>query len=913
MKLKKQLGLLFFLVLPAMAFNGLAAAGEPVRSSQHYVFSPAAAGAAGIGSQIYSPFEGSIYNPAILGMHERMAGGLGYAYSPELSGYWAHTVFPGSLGGLGISAAWFNNPAADGQSLQNFGFVNLGYGKYITRSLLLGFYLRPAFGNSGSSFLGAGFDFGLAYVSHANIRLGGGFGLFNPSFYLLPRNLFVFSEAENAPGISVHTGFQSMFWQNKQMSLAAYFEVSGADSFTEMPLHTGLEYRYGFLQLRGGYIFRSNDYLFSGATAGIGTDFQFESGSLALQYGVVLPYMSREDLYHYISISGSYGKIDREPPEVNIKAVPSAFSPDTNGSQDYTYFEIEVSDDSPIRSWQLTIIDSEGRPVRTFANDTRVADESLGVSEIFSTFFTRKEYLVVPAKIRWDGTRDRVQISKTEEPESANQKLPNGVYNYRFEVEDERGNRAPAKTGFVEIDTVAPSALIHNDDLLFSPNNDGALDEFVVLHEPVAEENDTWVITIATEDNKTVFQEKYSGKMLPDRFAWDGKDNRGNDVKEGIYTYTLSGKDNAGNFYEKKITGIQLDRARINASIKLSATGISPNEDGIADTVTITPGLTETGGLQSYRVIITEKPPTDDLKGIKIIREYKGTTAEELAKPVVWDGITADGGLALDNRYYVQLRARFNTGTKPVSFARKIQVDTLPPDAGAESDVYLFSPDGDGKKEEQVFRLEIEDHSEIKNFQLNIYEVQFDEKDVKKRFIFKTYKGESEYPEKIFWDGKSNSGHLVESATLYEYELTATDIYGNTGKSSTGRFETDILVMPTDRGLKIRLSNIHFAHGSAELTKKATDLLDRLAGTLLRYASYRIRVEGHTDDIGTEVYNMKLSEKRARSVMDYLITKGINKDMLSYQGRGELYPLLPNTSWYNRSRNRRVEFLLIKD
>ena len=76
--------------------------------------------------------------------------------------------------------------------------------------------------------------------------------------------------------------------------------------------------------------------------------------------------------------------------------------------------------------------------------------------------------------------------------------------------------------------------------------------------------------------------------------------------------------------------------------------------------------------------------------------------------------------------------------------------------------------------------------------------------------------------------------------------------------------------------------------------------------------SYDVLIEGHTDDIGKEEYNLDLSERRARSVHDYLVSRGIRIDRLKYVGMGETVPLYPNDSDENRRRNRRVEFMLIK-
>lgn len=72
-----------------------------------------------------------------------------------------------------------------------------------------------------------------------------------------------------------------------------------------------------------------------------------------------------------------------------------------------------------------------------------------------------------------------------------------------------------------------------------------------------------------------------------------------------------------------------------------------------------------------------------------------------------------------------------------------------------------------------------------------------------------------------------------------------------------------------------------------------------------------IRIDGHTDDVGGEAYNLKLSERRARAVVDYLSAQGVPAERLSYVGYGKRCPLLPNATEKERSINRRVEFVIV--
>jgi OmpA-OmpF porin, OOP family len=112
----------------------------------------------------------------------------------------------------------------------------------------------------------------------------------------------------------------------------------------------------------------------------------------------------------------------------------------------------------------------------------------------------------------------------------------------------------------------------------------------------------------------------------------------------------------------------------------------------------------------------------------------------------------------------------------------------------------------------------------------------------------------------------------------------------------------------------IELRNVYFEFDKARLTSESLAVLDRVVASLESEPTIRVMIAGHTCDIGTEGYNQKLSEARAKSVMDYLVSKGISSSRMISRGYGESQPAVPNTSESNRERNRRTEMhVLDKD
>jgi outer membrane protein OmpA-like peptidoglycan-associated protein len=114
----------------------------------------------------------------------------------------------------------------------------------------------------------------------------------------------------------------------------------------------------------------------------------------------------------------------------------------------------------------------------------------------------------------------------------------------------------------------------------------------------------------------------------------------------------------------------------------------------------------------------------------------------------------------------------------------------------------------------------------------------------------------------------------------------------------------------TARGLVVNMPDVLFASGQSTLKPIAREKLARLSGILLSYPDLKIEVEGHTDSVGSEAFNQKLSEKRAETVKAYLIAQGVPPETASALGFGESQPVADNASAKGRAQNRRVEMVV---
>lgn len=116
----------------------------------------------------------------------------------------------------------------------------------------------------------------------------------------------------------------------------------------------------------------------------------------------------------------------------------------------------------------------------------------------------------------------------------------------------------------------------------------------------------------------------------------------------------------------------------------------------------------------------------------------------------------------------------------------------------------------------------------------------------------------------------------------------------------------------TDEGWTLGLpERLLFDFNNAQLKQSHEAELVRLANQLNKYDLNKLKIVGHTDDVGDATYNQKLSEERAQSVANLFLTRGFKKENIYVIGRGSTQPYVPNTTNENRAVNRRVAIVVI--
>ena len=151
----------------------------------------------------------------------------------------------------------------------------------------------------------------------------------------------------------------------------------------------------------------------------------------------------------------------------------------------------------------------------------------------------------------------------------------------------------------------------------------------------------------------------------------------------------------------------------------------------------------------------------------------------------------------------------------------------------------------------------------------------------------------------------------------YEFTASASNYIGvsdNLDLTTVGEYkviEKDLFLVPIEVGATVRLNNIFFETGKADLKTSSYAELDRVVKFLNNNPNVTIEISGHTDNVGSKSTNQTLSQQRAKSVTEYLISKGVDASRLQSKGYGMEKPVADNSTEQGRTLNRRVEFTIL--
>ncbi len=457
-------------------------------------------------------------------------------------------------------------------------------------------------------------------------------------------------------------------------------------------------------------------------------------------------------------VNAPLGVIDRTPPEIGLGYDEQIyFSPNNDGTQDALEFPVTIDDERYVMGYRLSIYDDDGTLVREIRNKEN-RPENRTLENIVQRFLAVDEGIQVPQEFRWDGRTD------------AGAMAPDGLYAFSLEAWDDNGNQGESQSYTVVLDNTPPSAEVEDlsqEARIFSPNGDGNKDSLVV--QQAGSEELRWSGTIEAAGGGTVRTFAWS-EGSPETLEWTGRDDAGQFVQDGVYRYTLTSQDRAGNSFETAMENIIVNTVPTPIQVTIDRGYFSPNDDGNADTVSILPVVPVTSGIVSWTMTID----ADDGRTLRTFQGRRG-----LREEIRFDGLSDSGDMLPEGTYRARLTVEYQNGNRPQEESPPFVVDVTPPQASVRADVDVFSPNNDGRRD--VVRLVQETSAEDRW----VGEVRDSLGNLVRR-----YEWRGPVDTTISWDGRQDDGRLAPDGE-YSYRLVATDRAGNSGRSVPEGFEID--------------------------------------------------------------------------------------------------------------------------
>jgi len=593
-------------------------------------------------------------------------------------------------------------------------------------------------------------------------------------------------------------------------------------------------------------------------------------------------------------VSWHVGIADRKPPVIQVYYPQIVyFSPNHDGKSDFLEFPVSITDDYYVTSWMFEIKDEDGNVIRTIENKEQRLG-SFNTKDIFDRLITVKKHIEIPTALRWDGICNSGETAE------------DGRYFFTITATDNSGNTSVSSVYETVLRNTHPEITIEpmtDPQKIFDPKENRT-----VTFVPIGSQEEAWESGIWNSDGVRIRAfENESG--TPSHRDWDGKDDFGRIAPDGVYSYRIGATDRAGNSASAQMSNIILDTREAGAFLTSSVSAIAPKPDEDTALVDFAIRLLIQDGIDNWKLELINEGSS--------AMTFSGTG--EVPAVIGWNGLDA-GGSIREGVYTPQLTVTYTKGDVVSASATTVTVDVSGPELSILTSPEYFSPDNDGEEDELFIYLSIKDVSPISNWSIEIREPEAP------YTVFRRFEGRGYPADRLIWDGRSGWGELAQSATDYPYTFTAQDILGNTS-STEGKIGVDVLVIRDGDRLKIQVPSILFRPDYADFEGLGVDIIEnnnrilrRLSQILNKFRDYRVQVEGHanpTQPVGPardleEAELKRLSEERARVVVDILVRNGVARNRLYYYGVGGSNPIAAFEDHDNWWKNRRVEFILIR-
>ena len=454
-----------------------------------------------------------------------------------------------------------------------------------------------------------------------------------------------------------------------------------------------------------------------------------------------------------------FGSRDDDPPLIDIDYSKVKYiSPNNDGRSDDLDFPVGITDERFVKGYEFVITDTDGNPVRTYENkDER--PENISFDNIFDRLLYVKKGIAVPDNFRWDG--NNAERSRVED----------GEYRFFINAWDDNGNKVKSSEFGVVVDTEVPELSVTPPPVLervFSPNGDGSRD-FLTIRQSGSVE-DLWEGKIKDNNGQVVRTVKWENSSPAD-FFWNGTDDNGVLLPDGVYTYEIESTDRAENRRIESAANIIISTMSTPVAVLINRGSFSPDNNGVNDSLDFIFNVPVKRGISAWVFDILDRDGY-------IVNSFEGY--EDIPDYFTFYGLSSDKKfLPEDSSYRGRLHIVYKNGNMPEAFSPDFEIDVTPPSVKIDSEYKVFSPNSDGRKDymlisqdtsrEDVWTGVVKDWNGDEVYRLNWFD--------KAESVFK-------------WDGISGDGRITADGE-YTYEIFSEDRAGNRGKSAVIRFIVD--------------------------------------------------------------------------------------------------------------------------
>ena len=448
--------------------------------------------------------------------------------------------------------------------------------------------------------------------------------------------------------------------------------------------------------------------------------------------------------------------------EAFAERMPVYISPNNDGIQDELVVPLKLNEKRYVNEWSFRIYNENGDLVRTIGNKVKLP-EKITFKNFFKAMFTPKTGVEVPSSLVWNGILDDGTVA------------PDGIYYYQFEAIDDNKNVGKSSKLQVIVDNTPPDIQLAQPSSSSKNFGEGAK-QTLKINQSGSQEK-LWTAKITDSQGNSIKSYVWENAE-PISISWNGTDDNGNLIGDGIYKYEITSTDEAGNTSEKaQISNIIFSTEKPEIAVSISGSrffapqGNSSPVKTLNFNVSIPSPKSEVNALTEWTVAILDKDEKN------VLRTYSGT--ENPPSSITYDGKKDDASYLAEGEYKAKVSARYSNGYEPAAvYSPVFVVDNTAPVAQIELPKERAFNGTANYKIIQQAKPEAE-YTGPKSWTGKIIRVtDASNKSLQNEVIAKQFDFGNNLPDYIEWNGIDDSGNFEDGS--YYYQLTVYESAGNT-------------------------------------------------------------------------------------------------------------------------------------